>query len=105
FVRRDLLMLKLVPLALLGADVLKGIGSYAGSYLMASVGERGIAELRRELDADSRAMPLAFFTSLHSGELRARVVNDVGRIARLASLLLVDTVRRLGTIIRSGEHK
>jgi ATP-binding cassette, subfamily B, bacterial MsbA len=99
FVKRDLLMLKLVPLALLGAYVLKGIGSYAGSYLMASVGERVIAELRRELYAHIQGMPLAFFTSIHSGELRARVVNDVGRIARLASLLLVDTVRRLGTII------
>ena len=99
FVKRDLLMLKLVPLALLGAYMLKGIGSYGGSYLMASVGERVIAELRRELYAHIQDMPLAFFTSLHSGELRARVVNDVGRIARLASLLLVDTVRRLGTII------
>jgi ABC-type multidrug transport system fused ATPase/permease subunit len=66
---------------------------------MASVGERVIAELRRELYAHIQGMPLAFFTSLHSGELRARVVNDVGRIARLASLLLVDTVRALGTII------
>ncbi len=99
FVRRDLLMLKLVPLALLGAYVLKGIGGYGGSYLMAAVGERVIAELRRELYVHIQNMPLAFFTSLHSGELRARVVNDVGRIARLTSLLLVDTIRRLGTIV------
>ncbi len=99
FVNRDLLMLKLVPLALLGAYVLKGVGTYGGSYLMASVGERVIAQLRRELYAHIQDMPLAFFTSRHSGELRARVVNDVGRIARLASLVLVDTVRRLGTIV------
>ena len=63
FVRRDLLMLKLVPLALLGAYVLKGIGGYGGSYLMASVGERVIAELRRELYVHIQNMPLAFFTS------------------------------------------
>ena len=99
FVKRDLLMLKLVPLALLGAYVLKGVGSYGGSYLMASVGERVIAQLRRDVYLHIQDMPLAFFASLHSGELRARVVNDVNRIARLASLLLVDTVRRLGTII------
>jgi len=99
FVKRDLLMLKLVPLALLGAYVLKGVGTYVGSYLMASVGERVIAQLRRDVYAHIQEMPLSFFTSLHSGELRARVVNDVGRIARLASLLLVDTVRRLGMIL------
>src|SRR5262249_16935256 len=46
-----------------------------------------------------QGMPLSFFTRLHSGELRARIVNDVGRIARLSSLLLVDTIRRLGTIV------
>jgi subfamily B ATP-binding cassette protein MsbA len=92
-------MLKLVPLALLGAYVLKGVGTYVGSYLMASVGERVIAQLRRDVYAHIQEMPLSFFTSLHSGELRARVVNDVGRIARLASLLLVDTVRRLGMIL------
>jgi subfamily B ATP-binding cassette protein MsbA len=99
FVKHDLLMLKLVPLALLGAYVLKGLGSYGGSYLMASVGERVLAELRRELYVHIQGMPLAFFTRLHSGDLRARIVNDVGRIARLSSLLLVDTIRRLGTII------
>jgi ATP-binding cassette, subfamily B, bacterial MsbA len=99
FVKHDLLMLKLVPLALLGAYVLKGLGGYAGSYLMASVGERVIAELRRELYVHIQGMPLAFFTRLHSGDLRARIVNDVGRIARLSSLLLVDTIRRLGTIV------
>jgi subfamily B ATP-binding cassette protein MsbA len=99
FVKHDLLMLKLVPLALVGAYVLKGLGSYGGSYLMASVGERVIAELRRELYVHIQGMPLSFFARLHSGELRARVVNDVGRIARLSSLLLVDTIRRLGTIV------
>ena len=99
FVKRDLLMLKLIPLALLGAYVLKGVGTYVGSYLMASVGERVIAQLRRDVYAHIQEMPLSFFTSLHSGELRARIVNDVGRLARLASLLLVDTVRRVGTIL------
>jgi subfamily B ATP-binding cassette protein MsbA len=99
FVKHDLLMLKLVPLALLGAYVLKGVGSYGGAYLMASVGERVIVELRREVYVHIQGMPLSFFTRLHSGELRARLVNDVGRIARLSSLLLVDTIRRLGTIV------
>ena len=99
FVKRDLLMLKLIPLIVLGGYVLKGLASYAGSYLMASVVERIVAQLRRDLHAHIQEMPLAFFASQHSGELRARVVNDVGRLARLAALLLIDTVRRLWTII------
>ena len=99
FVKRDTLMLKLIPLALLGAYVLKGIGRFGQSYLMASVGERVIARIRRELYAHIQGMPLAFFKSLHSAELMARVVTDVNRLARLASTVLVMAVRQLGTIV------
>jgi subfamily B ATP-binding cassette protein MsbA len=99
FLNRDLSMLTLVPLALLGAYVLKGLGSYGESYLMASVGERVIARLRAELYTHIQGMPLSFFALFHSGELRARVVIDVNRIAGLASVVLVNTVRRVGTSI------
>jgi subfamily B ATP-binding cassette protein MsbA len=98
FLKRDLLMLKLVPFALLGAYVFKGLASYAESYLMASVGERVVARVRAELYSHIQAMPMSFFASLHSGELRARVVIDVNRIAGLASVVLVNTLRRVGTV-------
>src|SRR5262249_33878946 len=66
FLKRDLFMLKLLPLALLGAYILKGAGRFGQSYLMASVGERVIARIRRELYTHIQGMPLSFFASLHS---------------------------------------
>ncbi len=99
FLKRDLLMLKLIPLALLGAYLIKGAGRFGQSYLMASVGERVIARIRRELYAHIQGMPLSFFASLHSAELMSRVVTDVNRLARLASTVLVMAVRQIGTII------
>jgi subfamily B ATP-binding cassette protein MsbA len=99
FLKRDLLMLKLVPLALLGAFLIKGAGRFGQSYLMASVGERVIARIRRDLYAHIQGMPLSFFASLHSAELMSRVVTDVNRLARLASTVLVMAVRQVGTII------
>ncbi|MET0850375.1 MAG: ABC transporter ATP-binding protein [Candidatus Rokuibacteriota bacterium] len=99
FVKRDLLMLKLIPLALLGAYLLKGAGRFGQSYLMASVGERVIARIRRELYVHIQGMPLAFFKSVHSAELMARVVTDVNRLARLSSTVLVMAVRQVGTIV------
>jgi ATP-binding cassette, subfamily B, bacterial MsbA len=99
FVRRDLLMLKLIPLAVLSAYVIKGLGRFGQSYLMGSVGERVIARLRRELYAHIQGMPLSFFASLHSAELMTRVVSDVNRLARLSSTVLVMTVRHVGTIV------
>jgi ATP-binding cassette, subfamily B, bacterial MsbA len=99
FVRRDLLMLKLIPLAVLGAYVLKGVTSYLQWSLMASVGQRVVAALRRDLYRHLHAMPMAFFTATHSAELVSRVVNDVSRLARLSSTVLVMVVRHVGTII------
>ena len=99
FLKRDVTMLKVIPLALLGAYVAKGVGRFGQSYLMASVGERVIARIRGELYAHIQSMPLAFFASLHSAELMTRVVTDVNRLARLSSTVLVMAVRHVGTII------
>jgi len=98
FLKRDVTMLRIIPLALLGAYLLKGAGRFGQSYLMASVGERVIARIRRELYAHIQSMPLSFFASLHSAELMTRVVTDVNRLARLSSTVLVMAVRHVGTI-------
>ncbi|HSL51905.1 MAG TPA: ABC transporter ATP-binding protein [Candidatus Deferrimicrobiaceae bacterium] len=98
FLKRDVAMLRIIPLALLGAYLAKGLGRFGQSYLMASVGERVIARIRRELYAHIQSMPLAFFASLHSAELMTRVVTDVNRLARLSSTVLVMAVRHVGTI-------
>ena len=98
FLKRDVAMLKVIPLALLAAYVAKGLGRFGQSYLMASVGERVIARIRGELYAHIQSMPLAFFASLHSAELMTRVVTDVNRLARLSSTVLVMAVRHVATI-------
>ncbi len=99
FIRHDMLMLKLLPFALLGVYVVKGIARYLQSYLMAAVGERIIAKIRRDLYTHIQGMPLSFFADLHSAELMSRVVVDVGRLARLSSQVLVMAIRQVGTIV------
>jgi len=99
FVRGDLLMLKLLPLALLGVYVTKALGRYAQSYLMLAVGERIIATIRRDLYRHIQDMPLSFFSGIHSADLMSRMLNDVGRLARLSSGILVMAVRHLATIV------
>jgi subfamily B ATP-binding cassette protein MsbA len=99
FIRRDLTMLKLLPLVVLGVYLAKGAARYGQSYLMSSVGERVIAAVRRDLYAHIQAMPLAFFTSRHSADLMARVVVDAARLARLASEALVMAFRQVATVV------
>ena len=99
FIRRDMVMLKLLPFALLGVYIAKGIGRYLQSYLMAAVGERVITTLRRNLYTHIQGMSLSYFSDLHSAELMSRVIVDVGRLARLSSQVLVMAIRQVGTIV------
>src|SRR5207253_5595874 len=99
FIRRDVTMLKLIPLLFLGAYIAKGLARYGQSYLMAAVGERVIARLRRDLYAHLQQMSLSFFTRRHTAELMSRVVTDVNRLARLSSMVLVLTRRLSGVVV------
>jgi subfamily B ATP-binding cassette protein MsbA len=98
FVRRDARMLAALPLGVLAVYVAKGLGRYGQSYLMAVVGERVIAALRRDLYVHLQTMPLAFFQGRHSTDLMARIVVDAGRLARLASEVLVMAFRQIATV-------
>ena len=99
FIRRDAAMLRVIPLLLLGAYLTKGAGRYGQSYLMAAVGERVIAALRRRLYTHIQQMPLSFFADLHSAELMSRIVTDVNRLARVSSTVLVMSLRQVLMIV------
>jgi len=99
FIRRDLAMLKLLPLLLLAVYLVKGAARYGQSYMMAAVGERIIAAIRRDLYVHIQAMPLAFFQNRHSADLMARVVVDATRLAKLSSEILVMAFRQVATIV------
>jgi ATP-binding cassette, subfamily B, bacterial MsbA len=99
FIRRDQTMLRVIPLLLLGAYLVKGVGRYGQSYLMAAVGERVVATLRRNLYTHIQQMPLSFFADLHSAELMSRLVTDVNRLARVSSTVLVMALRQVAMII------
>jgi len=99
FIRRDLEMLKVFPLLILAVYAAKGAGRYGQSYLMAAVGERVIAAIRRDLYAHIQGMPLAFFHGRHSADLMSRVVVDASRLARLSSEALVMTFRQVATVV------
>ena len=99
FIKRDVRMLQIVPLVLLAVYIVKGGARYGQSYLMASVGERVVASLRRALYRHIQSMPLAFFADLHSAELMSRVVTDVNRLARVSSTVMVMAIRQVAMVV------
>ena len=99
FIKRDVAMLRVIPLLLFGAYLVKGAARYGQSYLMAAVGERVIATLRRALYLHIQAMPLSFFSDRHSADLMSRVITDVNRLARVSSTVLVMSVRQVAMVV------
>jgi subfamily B ATP-binding cassette protein MsbA len=99
FIRRDALMLKVIPLVLLTVYAVKGVTRYAQSYIMAAVGERVVARLRRDLYTHIQGMPLAFFSGVHTADLISRIMNDINRLSHLSSNVLVMGVLQISTIV------
>jgi hypothetical protein len=72
FIKRDVTMLKLIPLALLAAHVLKGTARFGQSYLMAAVAERGHAGAREGDDLFRRPAPGFLAQKGHYGSSASR---------------------------------
>ncbi len=99
FIRRDAQMLRIIPVVLLAVYAIKGATRYAQSYIMAAVGERVVARLRRDLYTHIQGMPLAFFSGVHTGDLISRIMNDINRLSHLSSNVLVMAVLQTSTIV------
>jgi subfamily B ATP-binding cassette protein MsbA len=70
-------MLTLLPLALVGAAVLRAGSQSLQSFLMQSTGQRIVADIRRALYARFLRLPQAWFARRHSGDLVSRFGVDV----------------------------
>lgn len=80
FFKQDLVMLKLIPLAIVGIFFLKGLFDYGQAYLMSYVGQRIIADLREKIYNHLQSLSLSFFTRNPTGVLMSRIINDVNMV-------------------------
>ncbi len=80
FQNGDRAMLDLLALALFGLFVLQAGLRFVGSYWLAYVGERIIADLRRQVYTHLHRLGLRFYTGSRVGEITSRLTNDVGKL-------------------------
>ena len=92
-VLRDRSQLGAVAWAVIGLNILKGLGSYGSAYLMAWVGQRVVADLRNELYAHILGQSAGFFAERSTGELMSRVTNDVSQVQQAVSETIGDLAR------------
>ncbi len=82
-----------VALAIVSANLLKGVGGYFSAYLMADVGQRVVMDVRNALYRHILDQSAAFFARRSSGQLMSRITNDVGQIQQAVSETIGDLLR------------
>jgi ATP-binding cassette, subfamily B, bacterial MsbA len=79
--------------SIVGVYVLKGVGSYVSSYLMADVGQRVVMDLRNDLYWHILGQSAGFFAQRTTGQLMSRLSNDVGQVQQVVSETIGDLAR------------
>ncbi len=99
FFKRDMHMLKLLPLVVVGVYFLRGLGMYGQEYFMTYVGEKIIQQLRNHLFARIMGLPLAFFHQARTGVLMSRITHDVNVVKAMVSTAVTGSLRDFFTIV------
>jgi len=89
---RDLL--DLIALGLLGLFAVQAVNNFFQSYLTASVSERVVADLRKDLFGSLVFQPLGFFDERRVGELTSRISSDTGLIQAVLRFGIPELVRQ-----------
>ncbi len=93
FIKKDRLMLTLVPVALILLFVVKGACYYSYSFLLSKVGQAVVRDMRLKLYSHTQNLPLSFFYRTPTGELISRIVSDVALVQGMVSNVLVSVLK------------
>ena len=96
---KNLSLLKLLSLALIGLYALKGLTYYGQKVLMALVGGKATIDIRNVLFQHLESFPMSFFTQRKTGHLISRITNDVGMMKDILTVLFGDILREPFSII------
>jgi subfamily B ATP-binding cassette protein MsbA len=99
FFKKDLSMLKWIPLAIIGIFILKGVFDYGQAFLMSYVGQKIIADLREKVYSHIQSLSLSFFTKNPTGILMSRIMNDVGMVQGAVTDAVTGLLKDVFTII------
>jgi subfamily B ATP-binding cassette protein MsbA len=98
FVDRDPRMVWLVPAALVGLFLLRGIGDFLQTYCPGHVGRHIVKTLRAEIFDRYLRLPVAFFDSQASGTLLSRLTYNTEQVAQATTDSITVFIRDTLTI-------
>ncbi len=93
FVAKDQAVIRLMPFAIIGLFLVRGIADFISSYSTGWIGTRLVTDLREQMFRRLMTVPMAFFDEHSSGVLLSRFTYDVVRVYRAATSAWVTAVR------------
>jgi subfamily B ATP-binding cassette protein MsbA len=85
-------LLNIMAFAVLILFLLKGIFNFLQSYIMSDIGQRVVRDIRSQLYKKLHSLSLEYFSRKRSGELSARITNDVKLVENALSYGLTDLI-------------
>ncbi len=73
--------------------------SFMRVYLLTEVGEKSLADMRKDVYSKLLSMPMSFFTEKRVGELSNRISSDLSQIQDAISFTLAEFLRGIFTLI------
>src|SRR5215470_5368900 len=99
----DLQLLVILVAIMAVVPIVNGAIGILQTYETTRVGQQVMRDLRDRLYAHLQTLPLAFFTSTKTGEIRSRLANDVGGVQSVvtttASTILANVVIFVSTVV------
>ncbi|GCE06511.1 ABC transporter ATP-binding protein [Dictyobacter aurantiacus] len=87
----------LITLAIL--YIISSVFNYIQQYIMASVAQRTVYDLRKQVEDKLSRLPLRFFDSRTHGEILSRAVNDMDNISSTLQQSLTQLITSVVTIV------
>ena len=84
---------------LIGLYLISSLFSFIQQFVMASVAQRTVYQLREEAEAKISRLPLSYFDGTTTGETLSRIVNDVDNISTTLQQSLTQLITSIVTII------
>ncbi|HEX3593841.1 MAG TPA: ABC transporter ATP-binding protein, partial [Polyangiaceae bacterium] len=101
--RHDAAGLGRIALLMLAAFILGNVLQFVGNFVMSSVSQRALKNIRGELFTHLQSLPLSFFDRRPAGELMSRLTNDIDAInqavAQNVTSLLASALSMAGILV------
>lgn len=99
FIERDPVLMRWVPVLIVLIFVVRGIGTFLGSYCSAYVGQRVVMDLRQGMFAKLLALPHSYYGEMMSGRLVSKFTFDVTQVSNAVTNVVTVLVRDSITVV------